>query len=390
MLKSTQPEKVGFSEERLQRISTVMQGYVDRGQTGAILTLVERKGEIVHFSKSGYQDIETQKPVEFDSLLRIYSMTKPIVSLGLMMLYEEAKFHLHDPVHMYLPEFKHIKVWGPGGKLVNPDRFLTIQHLLTHTAGLTYGESSNADHDKLFEEAKIYQPGIDLQEMVKRIASVPLAFHPGERWFYSVATDVAGRLIEVLSGETLESYLKQRIFQPLKMEDTSFSVPDEKLDRFMTCYTDDLDLFDGVSDSVFRNVTCYKGGGGLVSTLKDYLQFARLIRGKGTLGSTTLVSRKTIDLMTQNHIVPQLMPLEAWKPFPGFGFGLGFSVTMDVAKTGLPGSIGNIGWVGMANTIFWIDPREELIAIMATQWVSENRFRFEDDFRTLVYQALLD
>ncbi|MBI9042939.1 MAG: beta-lactamase family protein [Anaerolineaceae bacterium] len=390
---SIQPESVGFSSERLARIPAVMQAYIDRRETGGILALVERKGKTVFVSKCGFQDLGMQTPIAYDSLFRIYSMTKPIISLGLMMLFEEAAFQLKDPLHIYLPEFRHVKVLSEDGHRVEPKTAPTILQLLNHTAGMTYGTFGNTPVDKLYRAANLREPGINLEEMVGRMAELPLLYHPGERWVYSMATSVVGRLIEVLSGMNLNDYLQQRIFQPLGMRDTTFSVPDEKLPRLMTCYKQTLKKgiaeFDGVSDSAFRNVTLFRGDGGLVSTLKDYLQFSRLVLGQGTLGEVCLIGRKTFDLMRQNHITQDLMPLDVVEPMPGLGFGLGFSIVMDTALTGKLGSAGELSWSGMASTTFWVDPAEDLIAILLTQLVPLKRLRLEDDFRTLVYQALV-
>jgi len=206
MITTTQPEKMGFSSERLQRISDVTQGYIERGETGGILTLVERHGEIIHLARCGYQDVADRKVLEYDHIFRIYSMTKPIVSLALMMLFEQAKFHLNDPIHKYLPEFKDVKVWEPGGKLVPPNTAPTIKHLLTHTAGLTYGAFGETEVDKLYQATNLFDHNQTLEEMVKQIASLPMICHPGERWVYSVSTDVVGRLVEVLSGMNLADY----------------------------------------------------------------------------------------------------------------------------------------------------------------------------------------
>ncbi|MBI9042941.1 MAG: beta-lactamase family protein [Anaerolineaceae bacterium] len=394
MQTTIQPEEAGFSSERLARIPAVMQGYIDRKETGGILTLIERKGEIVHTSKCGYQDLRTQTPIAADSLFRIYSMTKPIVSMGLMMLFEEARFHLNDPVQLYLPEFRDVKVWEADGQLSVPKTAPTIGQLLSHTAGLTYGVFGETEVDKQYQAANLWQPGIDLQEMVRRIAGLPLICHPGERWVYSVSTDVLGRLVEVLSGKRLDAYLQEKVFAPLGMEDTSFSVPDEKVERLTTCYVETekekIVVFDSVEKSAFRDVSLFSGGGGLVSTLKDYLQFVRLVLGKGALDDVRLIGRKTFDLMAGNHIPQGLLPFMSPEPALGMGFGLGFSVIMDAVQTGKPGSVGTLGWGGMASTVFWVDPQEELIAILMTQLVPMDRLRLEDDFRTLVYQAMID
>jgi CubicO group peptidase (beta-lactamase class C family) len=393
MIKATQPENAGFSQERLKRITKAMINVVAQGDTGGIITLVERKGQVVHLSKSGYQDIARKKPMELNTIFRIYSMTKPIVSVALLMLFEQGLFLLKDPVHKYLPEFKDVKVFEPGGKLAQPRNEITIHHLLTHTAGLTYGLFGETEVDKLYLEANLQEKGIDLKEMVGRIASLPLLYHPGERWVYSYATDVVGRLVEVLSGMSLAEYLETKIFNPLGMVDTAFSVPPEKIDRFAACYaeteTEKMVVYDDPETSSYREVTCFSGGGGLVSTLEDYLQFARLMLNDGALDGVRLLGPKTVALMAANHLPESLLPFAVDEPLPGFGFGLGVSVVMDVAQTQSLGSVGSYGWSGLANTTFWVDPVEELTAIFLTQYIDLINPSIYSNFRNLVYQALV-
>jgi len=394
MIEVSQPEKLGFSSERLERITTHMQGYIERGDTNGILTLVAHKGEVVHLARCGYKEIATQEPMGFDTIFRIYSMTKPIVSLALMMLYEQARFQLNDPVHKYLPEFKDIKVLEPNGELVPPRQEISIQHLLTHTAGLTYGAFGDTEVDRMLVAANIFDKSITLEEMVRRITRLPLLYHPGERWVYSVATDVVGRLVEVLSGQSLADFLDEKIFQPLGMVDTSFSVPPEKLARFSPCYaeteTEKIVMNDGVQNSTYRNVKCYSGGGGLVSTLEDYFKFASLVSNRGYLNGIRLLGRKTLELMRSNHLPADLLPMVIQEPILGYGFGLGFSVLLDVAQSQAQGSVGSHGWSGLASTTFWVDPVEDLVAILMTQYIALNPFPLHADFRSLVYQALID
>ncbi len=394
MQPTTAPQEVGFSAQRLTRLSNCMQAYIDRGQTGGILTLIERKGQLAHLHKCGFQDVASQKPLAFDHIFRIYSMTKPIVSTALMMLYEQAKFQLSDPIHQYLPEFKDVKVWE-AGKLVAPKSAPTIRQLLCHNAGLTYGVFGETEVDKLYQQANLWEAGINLAEMVRRIAAQPLLYHPGQGWVYSVSTDVVGRLVEVLSGMNLRDYLQAKIFTPLGMIDTDFWVPPEKLDRLTTCYAetehDKMAVYDPIENSRYRSASLYSGGGGLVSNLADYLQFARLVLNKGRHNGVQLLGRKTLELMGMNHVPQALFPLTIDNPMPGIGFGLGFSVILDVAATQAPGSAGTLGWGGLASTTFWVDPAEELIAILMTQFIpGPTPFRLQPDFRTLVYQAIND
>jgi CubicO group peptidase (beta-lactamase class C family) len=394
MIKVIQPEEVGFSSERLNRITKRMLNYVAQGDTGGIITLVERKGEVAHLAMCGFQDIAGAKPMELNTIFRIYSMTKPIVSVALMMLYEQARFQLSDPLHKYLPEFKDLKVLEPGGGLVPPRSEITIHHLLTHTAGLTYGIFGETAVDKLYQAANLNEKGIALQEMVRRLASLPLLYHPGEGWVYSFATDVVGRLVEVLSGMSLAEYLDAKVFGPLGMVDTAFSAPPEKIDRLAICYAETeyekMVVFDNAENSTYREVTCYSGGGGLVSTLEDYLQFARLLRNGGELNGVRLLGRKTLDMMTMNHLPASLLPFSLRQPIPGLGFGLGVSVLMDVAQFQVLGSVGSYGWSGLASTTFWVDPLEDIVAIFLTQYIPLENQPFHVDFRNLVYQALVD
>jgi CubicO group peptidase (beta-lactamase class C family) len=371
-----------------------MQGYVERGDTNGILTLVARRGEVAHLASCGYKEVASKDPMGFDTIFRIYSMTKPIVSLALMMLYEQARFQLNDPVHKYLPEFKNIKVLEPNGAIVSPRQEISIHHLLTHTAGFTYGAFGDSEVDRLLMDADIFDKRITLEEMVHRIASLPLLYHPGERWVYSVATDVVGRLVEVLSGQSLADFLDEHIFKPLEMVDTAFSVPPGKLARLSTCYTETetekIVVNDGVENSTYRHVNCYSGGGGLVSTLEDYFNFASLVSNRGTLNGTRLLGRKTLELMRTNHLPGKLLPMIIQEPILGYGFGLGFSVLLDVAQSQAQGSAGSHGWSGLASTTFWVDPVEDLIAILMTQYIALNPFPLQADFRSLVYQALVD
>lgn len=394
MIQRIPAQEVGFSPERLNRITEAMIGFVSRGDLPGVITLVERKGKTVHLNKCGYMDLATGKPLEFDTLFRIYSMTKPITSVALLMLYEQARFQLSDPIHKYLPEFKGVKVMGENSRLEKPKREMTIHHLLTHTAGLTYGVFLGSPVDKLYQEANLFDRSISLEEMVRRVASLPLACHPGERWVYSVSTDVVGRLVEVLSGMSLAEYFQEKIFSPLGMADTTFSVPAEKTDRLSTCYTETetikMAVHDRVENSNFTNVRLFSGGGGLVSTLEDYLKFARMLRNQGALQGTRLLGRKTWELMTCNHLPVSMLPMSNLETMPGLGFGLGVSVLLNVAEFGALGSAGTFSWSGLASTTFWVDPKEDLIAILLTQFVATGPKPLHFDFRNLVYQALVD
>jgi CubicO group peptidase (beta-lactamase class C family) len=392
------PEEFGFSTERLKRIDGLMQGYVDAGKLAGIVTLIARADQVVRRGTFGLRDLAAGKPMDVDTIFRIYSMTKPITSLALMMLFEEGLLHLTDPVMKFLPEFEKVRVWGHAGELVDPERPITVQDLLRHTAGLSYGGFRDSQHpvDKLYDRPALFDPQISLEEMVRRIANLPLIHHPGEAWRYSVATDVVGRLVEVLSGRPLAEFFDQRILEPLGMADTAFQVPPEKADRFATLYgrTDGegLQPLDASTAGNYTNPRLHLGGQGLASTAEDYLRFAQLMLNKGEWQGVRLLGRKTVELMTKNHLSPAQMPISyngiVDTPVAGIGFGLGFSVLIDPGLAGILGTQGDYGWGGYAETYFWINPQEQLIAILMAQFIPSLNYPIRNEFRTLVYQAL--
>jgi CubicO group peptidase (beta-lactamase class C family) len=396
MTKRTKPEELGVSSERLMRINDFMKRYVDGGKSAGFVPLVARQGEIIYLDKYGFQDIATKTPIEFNTIFRIYSMTKPITSVAFMMLFERGLVRLEDPVSKYIPQFKQIKVYGKDGKLIDLVREITIHDLLIHTAGLSYGgiEETKIPVDELYDEANLFEPGIDLEEMVQRIASLPLAYQPGTVWHYSVATDVVGRLIELIADMSLLDYLREKVFNPLGMVDTDFSVPPDKTSRFSTLYgkteTGDLGVLDDTIGGGYFNVSLHSGGSGLVSTMPDYYHFTQMVLNKGTSGGLRLLSPKTVDYMTANHVPQSLLPISMGEPWLGFGFGLGFSVMLDIPISGMMGSTGVHGWGGWANTHFWIDQQEQLIGILMMQYIPSGTHPFTNDFRTAVYQALIE
>jgi CubicO group peptidase (beta-lactamase class C family) len=396
-MKTSAPEQVGFSAHRLQRIDAVMQRYIDRKRLAGIVTLVARRGSVVQFEKYGYQDLAARKPMALDTIFRIYSMTKPITSVALMMLYEHGLFQLKDPVSEFIPEFKTLKVWADEGELADLEREITIHDLLTHTAGLTYGdyEVTQMPVDKLYDQADLWSPDITNQELVRRITELPLAHQPGKVWHYSVATSVVGYIVELISGTSLGEFFRERIFGPLGMDDTGFSVPSAKIDRLATLYgpteKGPLDVIEPDPWGCdFIDTRLQYGGGGLVATAGDYLRFAQLLLNKGELDGVRLLGRKTVELMTDNHLPPTLLPMVMMEPLPGLGFGLGFRVAMDIAQLGILGSVGEYGWGGMAGTAFWIDPQEQLIGILLLQYLPYGTLPTKSEFKTLVYQALVD
>jgi CubicO group peptidase (beta-lactamase class C family) len=366
-MNTSTPEEVGFSASRLSRIGTAMQHYVDQSKLAGLITLVARRGKVVHFERFGMMDLEAATPVQFDTIFRIYSMTKPITSVALMMLFEHGLVRLTDPVSKFIPEFGEVRVLVNEGELADPAREITVHDLLRHTAGLSYGvyEDTHAPVDK-------------------------------QAWRYSVATDVVGYLVEVIADTSLAEFFEEKIFKPLGMEDTAFSVPADKLDRFASVYglteQGPLEVIDTATAGDYsETLRLYCGGHGLVSTTADYLRFAQLVLNKGELNGVRLLGPRTVELMTTNHLPPALLPIKMGaEQMPGFGFGLGFSVMMDVAQSGMMGSVGLHGWGGWASTHFWVDPREQLIGILMLQYIPGGTYPITSEFRTLVYQALVD
>ena len=385
--KNAKPEAAGLSAARLERVTNAMKADLAAGRIPGALALVARKSKIAYLETTGWADREQQQPIRPDTIFRIYSMTKPIVSAGLMMLYEEGKFQLKDPVSRYIPQLAKLQVME-GDKLVPAAREMTIQDLLRHTAGLTYGAFSKGPVDDMYTESKLLAAA-DLDEFIERLAKLPLRQQPGSLWHYSVAVDVQGKLIEALSGMKLDKYLEERIFRPLAMVDTGFFVPKAKQSRFAQMYTpgkQGLEPSPARSSAGFvnENLTFFSGGGGLVSTAADYLSFCQMMLNRGELNGTRLLSRKTIELMTADHLtgIPGRRN--------GYGFGLGVEVHTDQALSGLNGSLGEYNWSGLAGTRFWIDPKEQLIGIYMIQVLPPRNPDPGVLFKQLVYQSIVD
>jgi CubicO group peptidase (beta-lactamase class C family) len=396
----SKPESVGMSKERLDRIAPAMQGYIDQKLVPGTVTLVARHGKVVHFEAQGFMDVDKQIPMRKDALFRIASMTKPITSVALMMLWEEGKFQLRDPVSKFIPEFANQKVSttadasGKTGQLVAVNRAATIRDMLTHTAGLANAYRGNVEfHDQV----ATIRPDDDTASFVARLASMPLNYQPGEAWQYSHATDVVGRLVEVMSGQTLDEFLSERIFKPLKMNDTHFFLDDTQGGRLMSQYTpgDDLTIklqdpgnensrwitgYDGGNKKVFR------GAGGLVSTARDYVRFQQAMLNGGELEGKRLLSPGTLALMMDSHTGD--LPL--WLPGPGMGFGLGWAVVEDRGEAATPLSEGSAYWGGAYCTISWIDREEGLIGVLMTQVRPYNHLNIRQDFQILAHQAIVD
>ena len=381
------PEDVGMSTSRLGRIAPVMQRWVDDGKIPCALTMIAREGRLVHFEKFGTQDVATAKPIEFDTIFRIYSMTKPITSVAVMMLYEEGHFQLGTPVSEFIPAFKDMQVYTEDGSTtVDTEREMTIKHLLTHTSGLIYGGDWEHPINERYRAADFY--GGDLAHMAQELGNIPLLHHPGDAWNYGMSTDVLGYLVEVVSGVPFEEFLKTRILNPLGMHDTAFSVPDEKADRYATLYepTEDggIQVLENAPVASGPLSFFHSGGAGLLSTAADYLRFCQMLLNDGELDGARLLGRKTVELIRMNHISDDWQPLER----TGCGFGLGFAVVTNVADTNSLGSEGTYSWGGLASTTFWIDPVEDLIGILMTQLIGDSPFHAQ--FRVLTYQALID
>jgi CubicO group peptidase (beta-lactamase class C family) len=409
-LEVVQPETVGLSAERLARIETHLQKrYLASKKIPGALTLVARKGQVAYLSEQGRMDIERDKPMREDTIFRIYSMTKPITSVALMMLYEHGHFQLDDPVHKFIPEWRNLRVYQSGNHpnwITTPcERPMSIRDLFCHMSGLTYGFMERTNVDRAYRRLKIgreaHEGQKDLRQMIEQLAELPLEFTPGSHWNYSVSTDVLGYLVELISGMPLDEYFRTRIFEPLGMVDTGFSVPSDQIDRFAANYTrrrdKSLRLADDPGDSPYtRPTTFFSGGGGLVATAADYLRFCRMLLGRGELDGVRLLGRKTIDLMTSNHLPGgrDLTELATGAfsetTYEGVGFGLGFSVQLDCTKSQIVGTPGEFAWGGMASTAFWIDPREELIVIFMTQLMPSQTFNFRAQLKSIIYPALVD
>ncbi len=388
------PESVGLSSERLGRINQMVEQKIKDGKLAGAITLVARRGKVVHFEAFGKADVEAGKPLKSDAIFRIYSMTKPLTTVAAMMLYEEGKFQLNDPLFWYLPEFKDVKVYGANGDLIAPKRPITVRDLMSHTSGLTYGAFGNTPVDMQYRAASLLDGKSSLADFVKKLSGLPLLYQPGERWNYSVSTDVLGRLVEVLSGGTLDEFMRQRIFKPLGMNDTGFDVPAGKIDRFTVNYqwdnTGKYVIADHPSKSRYgQPATFYSGGGGLVSTTNDYLRFCLMMLNGGTLNGVRLLSPKSVQLMTMDHTAKAQKPNIGVVLGDGSGFGLGFRVITDPAANQRIGSVGTYDWSGMASTAFFIDPKEHLIGIIMTQKLPTD-LRLMDEFRTIVYQAIVE
>jgi CubicO group peptidase (beta-lactamase class C family) len=396
------PESVGVSSERLERIRPILQSYVDRRGYAGLSILLARRGRLIHSQQVGWQDRESQTPLRPDTIYRIYSMTKPIVCTAFMTLYEEGCFQLFDPVAKYLPAFGKLRVLR-GNSVTNTQvdllRPITLRDLLTHTSGLAYGLFDETPVDEIYRQAQLWEDGNDaLKALVEKLVRFPLAYQPGSKWYYSASIDVIGHLIEIISGQPLQDFLRERLFEPLGMDDTAFHVPPEKSARLSAIYTHPENAPDGHTERIdvekmhpSTNTTTFaRGGHGLFSTAWDYMRFAQMLLQRGELDGARILSPKIVDLMHRNHLAPNLLPYVVGEDtVNGYGFGLGSRVLMSVAESGMPGSAGEFGWAGAANTYYWVDPQEEIIGVLMAQYLG-GADKPERDFQVLVYAAVME
>ncbi|MGZ5931887.1 MAG: serine hydrolase domain-containing protein [Rhizomicrobium sp.] len=411
------PESVGLSSKRLAILDRVMkERYVDTGLLPGIHAQVWRRGELAHNGMAGSMDIERKKPWREDAIVRIYSMTKPITSVALMMLVEEGKLGLEDNVHTHIPSWENLRVYSSGvqslventsGQFITTPckRPMKVVDLVTHTSGLTYGFMWRTAVDAEYRRHKIndFQTPGGLDAFIEQLAKIPLDFSPGDNWNYSVSIDVMGYLIQKLSGMTFGEFLRTRLFDPLGMKDTAFSVPASKMDRFASCYMPKqgggLKIQDDAGKSTYAEPPKLEsGGGGLVSTMHDYMRFCRMMLNGGTLDGVQILSPKTVkmfglNLLPDNKLLTDMSAAETFTEagYNGVGFSIGCGVTMDLSQTRLPGTKGEFFWGGAASTAFWIDPKEDLTVVFMTQVMgSDARLTLRRDLRTLVYSAMTE
>ena len=401
------PAEAGLNAERLKRIPRYFDGYIEKRKLPCVAVLIARGGQVAHLSFQGSSEMGGGRPIGEDTIYRIYSMTKPVTSVAAMMLFEDGALRLDHEVFRYIPEFQDAMVFAGGTaenpELKKPERPMTVRDLFLHTSGITYSFLQQGAPDAIYRARKIEHPSWkgDLKSFCEAIAKAPLAFSPGDRWNYSNSTDVLGRVIEVASGMSLDQFFRKRIFEPLGMKDTFFSVPEDKIERLMACYsrhplTGEITLSDpaGKGSVYARAPNVLSGGGGLASTIGDYFTFCKMLGNGGEIDGVRILSPKTLEFMTMNHL-PGDKTLKDMgdKTFSesrmdGSGFGLGWAVTTDVVATTQPGSVGTFSWGGMASTFFWIDPVEDLIAIQMTQLMPSGAYPIRPQLQQLVYAAI--
>ena len=399
------PEALGFSSERLERLHAVMQREVDQRQLAGVVTILARHGKVVEERTYGKKDIASGAPMTRDTIFRIFSMTKPVTGVAMMILYEEGKWHPLDPVSKYIPEFAHLKVFkgvDQSGNMIleDPVHSPTMRELMTHTAGFTYGVFGTSLVDKMYQDQQLFKSQ-SLQDMIDKLAKIPLLYQPGTRWVYSVSMDVQGYIVEKLSGQSLPDFMQQRVFGPLGMKDTGFFVPKEKRNRFATLYKEDpkgelvADATTGGVPSDFATQPSKpSGGGGMVSTAQDYLRFAQMLLNGGELDGVRILAPATVQLMTSNHLAPSLMTGEfsigRMIIRPGMGWGYDCAVFTDPLEADEVVGKGTFFWGGAADTWFWVDPTNDLIFVGMTQrMLGPGWPNMEVLSQPPVYQALL-
>jgi CubicO group peptidase (beta-lactamase class C family) len=399
------PDTVGFSAERLQRLEKGMQSYIDQKQLAGMVTVLARHGKVVHEKTYGVMDLQSGAPMKADTITRIFSMTKPITGVAMMMLYEEGKFRLTDPISRYIPEFKDLKVFagmGADGKpiLEAPKHAPTIGELMSHTAGFTYGLFGASPVDKMYQAASPLASA-NLQEFINKMAQLPLAYQPGEGWVYSVSVDIQGYLVEKLSGQPLGTFMRERIFNPLGMKDTGFSVPADKVSRVATIYNGSANgLVPMPRDpNISKEPGLPQGGGGLYSTALDYLRFTQMLVNEGELDGQRLLAPSSVELMRTNRVPDEIrngkFGIGNYRQQPGLGFGLDFAILEDPLKLGSTAGKGSYLWDGIAGTWFWVDPTNDIVFVgiiqrMMTGAPMSSMPNIEDFSRQLVYQALIE
>jgi CubicO group peptidase (beta-lactamase class C family) len=393
------PEEVGLSTQKLAHIKPALQALIDNKNVAGAVTLVARRGKVVYCEAVGLRDIDAQKPMQHDTIFRIYSMTKSITSAAVMMLHDDGKIGLDDPASKYLPEFKGLKVFvkatDDGRDLAEPKREMTIRDLLRHTSGLTYGVFGVTPVDRMYQKAGVLKPTGTLADMTKKLGEIPLLYQPGTKWNYSVSIDVLARIVEVVSGEPFDEFIDERICRPLDMHDTGFYVPQDRLDRFATNYgpkaEGGLAVVDAPLTSTYRSRPAFiSGGGGLVSTARDYARFCQMFVNGGELNGQRLLKSETVQMMIRNQLPESAIPI-ALGPIKldGIGFGLGFSVRVSKTPFVSARALGEYGWSGMASTHFWIVPQDELIVIALQQYMPFSPM-LEMTIKPLVYDAITD
>jgi CubicO group peptidase (beta-lactamase class C family) len=396
-LPSAKPEQVGLSSERLNKITATLKADADKGVIPGAVLLVARHGKVVLFEAVGVRNPETKAPMTKDSIFRIYSMSKPITSVAAMTLFEEGRFSLAEPVSKYIPQLGGLKVGvekpdasgKPTLELVPAQRDMTIQDLFRHTSGLTYGFFGNSLVKKMYVETKVWNDYPSNAELVARLAKFPLAYQPGTTWDYSHSTDVLGRLVEVISRQSLYQFEKDRLLDPLGMKDTSFYVTDKsKQDRIVEPFPNDRNFGIDADFNDPRVAQAWEsGGGGMVATAMDYARFAQMLLNGGTLDGKRILSPKTVTYMTSDHLGTSINPGSLYLPGAGFGFGLGFAVRKDAGVSPFAGTVGELNWGGAGGTYFWVDPKEDLFVVFMMQ-SPKQRVPYRYLLKEMVYAAV--